>query len=239
MSQEPHNQPTWGVSTAVIGSVVAAVFSQVLFAIGWQITNSDKELDFGLLDPWQILGVNVIIGVLTLLIMAYFIRRSGGKYQQLGFQKFSLVSKANLKKLFGVFGVYIVVSTVAFMLMGLFVSESTLEQAQDTGYNGVAGWGSLVPVFIGLIFVAPIVEELLFRGFMFRGLRKKLAFWPSAIISSLLFAVLHLQLNVGVNVFFMALAGCWLLEKTGSIYSSMLLHILKNLVAFSLVFVFV
>lgn len=239
MNQETTNKPAWGVSTAIIGVVFAVVFSQVLFALGWQFANPDKEFDYSLLDSWQILGVNILIGVMTLLVMAFFIRRSGGKYKQLGFQKFSLFSKSNLKKLFGVFGTYIVVSTLAFMLMGLFVNEATLEQTQDTGYNSVAGWGELLPVFLGLTIVAPVVEELLFRGFMFKGLRKKLTFWPSAIISSLLFAVLHLQLNVGVNVFFMALGACWLLEKTGSIYSSLALHMLKNLIAFALIFVFV
>lgn len=238
MKEETNNKPAWGVSTAIIGSVMAYVLSQVIFALGWSIFNPGKEFDVSLFDSWQILWTNLIIYVFTLLIMAYFIRRSGGRYSQLGFKKFKL-NKPNINRVLSVLGITTFVSFLALIILSLFVNGSTIKQAQDTGYDSVAGWGSLLPVFIGLVIAAPIAEELVFRGFIYQGLRKKLSLWPAAVISSLLFALVHGQFNVGITVFIMALGACWLIEKTGSIYSSILLHMLKNLIAFSLVFVFV
>src|SRR5207244_11992953 len=43
-----------------------------------------------------------------------------------------------------------------------------------------------------VILVAPLGEELLFRGFLYRGLRSSLPVWASAIVSAVLFGLVHL-----------------------------------------------
>ena len=53
---------------------------------------------------------------------------------------------------------------------------------------------------------------------------------------SLLFGVVHLQWNVGVNVFAMSVVLCGLREITGTIYSGIVLHILKNGIAFYILY---
>ncbi|MBQ2637586.1 CPBP family intramembrane metalloprotease, partial [Candidatus Saccharibacteria bacterium] len=56
-------------------------------------------------------------------------------------------------------------------------------------------------------------------------------------ITSVLFAIMHGQWNVGVNVFAMSIVLCLLREMNGTIYSGILLHILKNGVAFVLLYI--
>ena len=106
------------------------------------------------------------------------------------------------------------------------------EQVQDVGFNTY-------------LIVAPIVEEIVFRGWLYGKLRpmlsEKMSDMASMIISiflvSLLFGIIHLQWNVGVNVFALSVVLCGLREITGTIYAGMLVHMLKNGIAFYLLYI--
>ncbi|MBQ8992431.1 CPBP family intramembrane metalloprotease [Candidatus Saccharibacteria bacterium] len=110
-------------------------------------------------------------------------------------------------------------------------------EVQPTGYSDLISTGDKILAFLIIAVLAPIVEEIIFRGFLYGRLRKYLNLPASILLVSLLFAVLHEQWNVGVNVFATSLVLCALREVTGTIYSGMLVHILKNAVAFYLLFI--
>ena len=87
----------------------------------------------------------------------------------------------------------------------------------------------IVDVFDGVVF-APVFEELMFRGVLFLGMMKRLGAPLAALISTVLFAVVHTQYDAwamfSVGVF--GLACCWLTWKTGSIKSGIVLHMIFN-----------
>lgn len=118
-------------------------------------------------------------------------------------------------------------------------------QAQEVGFNaGVVGFERLL-AFVTLVVVAPVAEELIFRGWLYGKLRpmlsEKMSDRASMLISiflvSLLFGIVHMQWNVGVNVFAMSIVLCGLREVTGTIYAGILMHMIKNGVAFFLLYV--
>ena len=119
------------------------------------------------------------------------------------------------------------------------------EQTQDVGFSTYIFGFDRVIAFLVLVVVAPIAEELIFRGWLYGKLRpmlsEKMPDTASMIISiflvSLLFGIIHLQWNVGVNVFAMSVVLCGLREITGTIYAGVLVHILKNGLAFYLLYV--
>ena len=81
---------------------------------------------------------------------------------------------------------------------------------------------------------APLSEELLFRGWLYTGIRAKLPAWPTILITAALFALVHLPQGLE-DVFAAALplgviAG-YLRERTGSVKSTIPLHILANAAA--------
>ena len=134
-----------------------------------------------------------------------------------------------------------VVSLVAGMFL-LFVGAALLpganwEQAQDVGFHGVYATSDLLMAFVALVVVAPICEELIFRGWMYGKLRARLAAVPAILLVSLLFAAVHMQLNVGVVVFCMSVVNCLIRELTGTIYGGIFVHMLRNAVAFYALFV--
>ena len=119
------------------------------------------------------------------------------------------------------------------------------EQVQDVGFNTyIAGFDRIL-AFLTLVVVAPIAEEIIFRGWLYGKMRakfiEKISDLSSMIVSiflvSLLFGIVHMQWNVGVNVFAMSVVLCGLREITGTIYAGILLHMLKNGVAFYLLYV--
>lgn len=132
---------------------------------------------------------------------------------------------------------YFLLSALLTFLASRFIPGFNLEQAQDVGFSNLASRTDLLAGFISLVILTPIFEETIFRGLLFKGLRRKYSFWIAAVASSLLFAVAHMQWNVAIDTFALGLILCYLVEKSGSIVPSILLHALKNCLAFLLLFV--
>lgn len=170
---------------------------------------------------------------LTIAVLFVFVKAYGLNFRDLGLSKFKL---RDLWLALGGFAVYFIASIVISAVFQAVVPYDE-NQMQDIGFSNPTGI-EVYLVFLAIVILAPLAEELLFRGFIFQGFRKKMPFWPTAILVSLLFALVHWQVNVGLDVFALSLVLCWLRERTGSLWPGIILHSTKNLVAFLLLFVF-
>ena len=83
---------------------------------------------------------------------------------------------------------------------------------------------------------APIVEELMFRGVIYRRLRRMAGVIPSAIIVSLLFGVYHGNWIQAPYAFLLGLACVYVYERYKSIIAPMILHGTANFVAVLITF---
>ena len=135
---------------------------------------------------------------------------------------------------------------LVYMWLSLFFSNSiamvwpgfNVNQSQEVGFSGLTDMWQYVAAFIALVIIPPLVEEALFRGYLFGMLRKYNGFVVSTVLTSAIFGIVHSQVNVGIDVFALSLVLCYLREKTGSIWAGVGLHMLKNLIAFVLLFVY-
>jgi uncharacterized protein len=83
--------------------------------------------------------------------------------------------------------------------------------------------------------IAPICEEILFRGFIFQALRSWRGTWPAAVITGLLFGGVHAGSAPAVDLVPLAAFGfglCLLYRYTGSLYPCIAAHSLNNSLAF-------
>ena len=134
------------------------------------------------------------------------------------------------------FVLYILIAMAALALAGL-IPGADLSQAQTLDVGQVFGVSRMI-VFVVLVIVTPFAEELLFRGLLYGGLRaRKLPVWASALVVSALFGLAHGQLNVGIDVFCLSLVACYARELTGSIWAGVVMHMIKNFIAFVIVFI--
>lgn len=134
------------------------------------------------------------------------------------------------------YGVYFLLTISATLIISIVWKDLQLDEQQNVGFGNLSNLSEYIMAFIALAIIPPIAEELLFRGYLFGELRQKISFVPSMILTSLIFAVVHLQLNVGIDVFCLSLVLCYLREKTGAIWAGVLLHMMKNSIAFYLLF---
>lgn len=132
---------------------------------------------------------------------------------------------------------YLVLTTAVMAIATQLLTFVDYTQEQETGFAQIASQPEYILAFLSLVVIAPIAEEILFRGYLFGKLRKYVSLWLAILITSLLFAVVHFQWNVGIDVFVLSIVLCLLRVYTGSLWPAILLHMLKNGVAFYFLFI--
>ena len=130
------------------------------------------------------------------------------------------------------FAANIILALCQKLLPGINWTES-----QDVGFSNLISQSDYALTFIMLVVVAPIAEEVIFRGWLYGKLRARIPAIPAIILVSILFGIVHGQWNVGVTVFVMSIAMCTIREITGTIWGGILIHIIKNGIAFYLLYV--
>jgi len=177
-----------------------------------------------------------IVMALIIGVVAWYRYRKLG-FDQIGLQRLPEWSDIGLS-LAGVI-VYMIASTVA-LTFASHIPGFSPDQAQNLGLGGRLFGTNLILAFFVLVVLTPLFEEAIFRGFLYGRLRNlQFPWWISSIIVSVLFGLAHMQWNVGVDVFFLSMVACALREITGSIWSGVLLHMMKNFLAFLVTFVFI
>lgn len=143
------------------------------------------------------------------------------------------------------YAAYFISVAILITLISVGIPGLDLDQKQQLPFQPGEAGATLVLVFLGLVVLPPLVEEIMTRGFLYTGLRQKFKIIPAAIITSILFAVPHLQLEAeakpvyaaAITTFVLSFYLIWLREKTGSLWSGIFLHGLNNGVAFLSLFV--
>ena len=130
-------------------------------------------------------------------------------------------------------GVSLLVALIALSDVLLYLSGRDLvTQFQLQSYTSAAAEGILPAMLFAAIIVAPAGEEVLFRGFLFRGFaRTEREVWPAIVLLSLLWAALHIQYDwTGLlQIFVIGLFLGWVRWRSGSLVLTFLLHALFNL----------
>lgn len=76
--------------------------------------------------------------------------------------------------------------------------------------------------------IAPLVEETAFRGYMYNGYRKDGARISAVLLSAIAFAFMHMNFNQAAYAFVVGIAFAFVVEATGSIWSSIICHLMFN-----------
>jgi membrane protease YdiL (CAAX protease family) len=112
----------------------------------------------------------------------------------------------------------------------LYLKElGTLHLIKTISKQVIAFHASPLNILLMVSVAAPLFEEVLFRGLIYNGLKKKLPIFASMIISSLIFAMIHPAASV-IPVFILGMAAAWSYEKSGGLATPMIAHSLYNAV---------
>lgn len=182
-----------------------------------------------------------LVESITIGGIIWLLRRRGLGLRAIGWSRFKLRYVWLMFTGFGTYFLgYIIIATAVSML----VPSLDFEQEQQIGFENSQTALQLIMVFISLVVLPPLTEEILFRGLIYTSLRKKLSFALTGIITSVLFAIPHLQFGSGAPLLWVAALDtlilsfvlCYVREKTGSLWPGILIHALKNGMAFTILF---
>ena len=95
-----------------------------------------------------------------------------------------------------------------------------------------------LPGFLGIVVLAPVYEEWLYRGIILKGLLKHYSPRKAIMWSAVIFSVIHLNPWQGVSVFFGALAIGWVYWRTRSLWCCIFMHAVNNAMSFLFIFFF-
>ena len=129
-----------------------------------------------------------------------------------------------------------------FAIIGIAILSSELNNIlnhyfpipTDTKIIDTLMQDDLLGVFITVLLVAPIIEEMLFRGIILEGLAKHYRLTTAVLVSSILFALVHLPVGVivALNIFLLALFLAWVRLESGSLMLCVICHATFNAIPF-------
>ncbi len=129
----------------------------------------------------------------------------------------------------------IILSMSGFLNWLSAVTGSPEQQQVTEEIAGAKAPLTLAGLIFNAVIVAPIMEEVAFRGFMYNVLRQRAGIIAAAISSSLFFSAVHTSLLQTVVLFVFGCAQCYLYEKTRTITFPIILHAIFNAVSISFI----
>jgi membrane protease YdiL (CAAX protease family) len=248
-SKDEQRPIAWGPVAAVIVTVVIYFVSQ--FAAGlllfiypalqhWNKAQINHWLDTSVVAQFILI---ILAEGITLYLLWLFLKSRKASFRNLGL-------KAPAWRDIGYAGLGLLAWLVLYMVVSSLIKNIipslNLDQKQELGFSDSTTGVGLVYVFFSLVLLPPFVEEIVARGFLYGGLRSKLSKLSAALITSVMFAAAHLQWGSGapllwvaaIDTFILSMILVYLRERTGGLAASMGTHMLKNGLAFMVLFVF-
>jgi membrane protease YdiL (CAAX protease family) len=140
-------------------------------------------------------------------------------------------------------GIVYAFRTVVLVVAALLTDGRALKEASnlDVGPPTVL---SVVVLVLVVVVLAPVTEELMFRGLLLRSFLRRMPFWPAALLSTLLFALIHVPqvetlLGAGtlaLSVAVLGLGNCYLVRITGRLAPAMMVHASFNALTLAVAF---
>lgn len=229
---ELRTQPgrTWGPADALLGVLTVPLVLAVLLALVRTVVG---------LPPLLAEAVATVgLAALAALVARRAARQSGGWQAALGL---SLPEWSDTARLLGWTVLLVFLQTATIGLLQAAVPALRGAVADNTSFLADRGLGYLLGFAVLAVGVAPVVEELLFRGLVLRGLMLRTGFWPAAVVSSVLFGAFHAQgVDAGTVLLTTAngvlgLGLCVLARRTGRLGPGIGVHALRNALAVVLV----
>jgi membrane protease YdiL (CAAX protease family) len=129
---------------------------------------------------------------------------------------------------------YVVILIIASDVLSYLVGREAVPQFVGKTYSASRGSGALHLVLFAVVIAAPVGEEVVFRGFLYRGLAaSRLGVTGTIVITAAIWAVLHIEYDWFdmVQIFAIGLLFGWIRWRSSSTSLTIVLHAAVNLIA--------
>ena len=222
-SLRPDARPRWGWKQSLWGLLLGMGPFMALYAAAYSMS---ANADFSAED------VTVATGIIALISAAI-----GYGWQLFAAWLFSVRSAAHKLRAWGfrkptaAFFWTIPVTLVAAYVAS-YVNDAVFSPPQQDIVDAFPPTaGGIVLFTIVAVLMAPLAEEVYFRGFVFKGFAESWGWVRGAAVSGALFSLAHLQLTLFLPLFALGFGLAWVYQRTGSLWTSIALHAIFNGVA--------
>lgn len=210
----PPRRPVWNIWQALF---IVALVTLIEFPLGWLNTPKNLNEMAGLLN-FLIVGFgDVAIYFLIIVIFMYLIRRP---FSDLGFVK-------PAKRFIGLGFIVGILLFVGIGYLGNYLTHIVGTPPPQSFAVAVSGlnypWEFALLLLLGGV-VAPIKEEMLFRGLIYPPLRQTHGRIKGMLLTGLFFAALHFDLVRFIPLFLGGVVLAWLYERSESIWPAVIAH---------------
>jgi hypothetical protein len=222
-------RPVWGLWATLGWVILAFVLSSVAGLVVVLIWRPDAIMSGGadMLKDGPLISVTTIasaaVQVGMLAMAARLARWPAGEY-------LGLVRPAAGPALIAI--AILIVFLLGYDALTYLLGRDIVTPFQVDTYRTARDSGTLSLLWLTFVVVAPVAEEIMFRGFLFRGwVRSEQSAVPAILVISLLFAAIHVQYDwFGMlQVFFIGLLLAIARWRSGSTLLTILMHMLANL----------
>jgi len=210
------------VVSAVAGIVVGFIYAFTSISGG-------NEVDFIQIQNFIGSSMNIIFTITNVIITATFliiykVRKKSFK-EELQFRKtknINIITAVILGLSIWLFdsGVLSIIQEAGLLAEHFATMEETLSPITQ---------GNMFIVIISVGIIGPFVEELIFRGLIYKTLIKKFSVLWTIIIQAILFGLFHFNLIQSAYATLMGILLGYAVYKTKSIWPAVLMHIVNNL----------
>lgn len=231
----------WTLRQTLLGTAITIV-PWIVFMVATQFLSGDSSSALKPVPRTLDLITGVAAFVITCLVEAVFLlaplyhavwRRAPGTTARDGFRALGFRETAFWPAV-GLIAGGIVVSLAFEILYGLIVQQLNLPL--QTNADRLTQQAHYIPftiffTLLAAVIVAPICEEVFFRGYLFGGLLRGMNVWLATLISALLFTLVHGDIGSAAPLLIIGLILPVLRWRTGSLWPGVALHTLNNLIA--------
>ncbi len=229
MKKNEENDLPWGTSQAWWGILsllgLAILFNIIVSAlVGSGIIRLPAPVTVGIITT-------LLYG--TIFIVVYYLTKA--HIDKLAFSKFSFLPALGYAILFFIAIFVFEILWASFLkLVGVQPPDSASPIVEIFGTSALG----LVIVFIVTVVIAPVVEEIFFRSFLYQAFRKRYGVILGILISALIFALFHFGFLTGLPVFLaIGILLGYIFERYQSVYPAIMLHSINNLFFFIILLV--
>ena len=221
---------------------VLICFFSAQYLIGgaiWLIQKVDSNVLSSINQTLFQLVASVAVYLVTILFIAlvpWIVRK-----RRLSFSDFGLNVKlpqwSDIVIMFAGLIIYLVLLSIIMVVVTKLFPSIKVDQTQDIGFKHVNSQIEHIMAFVALVIIAPVAEEVIFRGYLFGKIKKYAPIWIAVILTSLTFGFVHGAWNLAIDTFTLSVVLCLLRQTTNSLWSPILLHMAKNGLAFYALFI--
>ena len=211
---------------------VALVFTSLGFVMFGVVAQGDPtpliERLFGGTALFAFLMYTAGQGVAA-LVLIYLVKRRSLGFRDIGFSG-RLTGQGAIQALVGWFIAFWLYYAVE-KIVGLVGIEMFWNEAEFFALDSV--W-RVVVVVVATLIVAPLAEEMIYRGYVLQALLARVKTPVAAILSALIFASIHVGIGLGlaIYIFLGGLILAYLYVKFRNVYACVLMHFMNNVVAY-------